>query len=138
MIKPKYTQLISSCPAPLSFSFPVSSHHPIFLSSTFSICLLFILLISYLVNLLSHRDHNSFLKEQKFLKLPTQSSIQNAFLFLSGDIYSDNLSLQRSNVEWITPELSIESVIQCNKGQMSLKVKTFISKSHCSKFPDLP
>ena len=40
-----------------------------------------------------------FLKEQKFLKLPTQSSIQNAFLFLSGDIHSDNLPLQRSNVE---------------------------------------
>ena len=79
-----------------------------------------------------------FLKlQRKFLKSPTQSSIQNAFLFLSGDIHSDNLPLQRSNVEWITPELSIESLIQCNKGQMSLKVKTFISKSHCSKFPDL-
>ena len=79
-----------------------------------------------------------FLKlQRKFLKSFTQSSIQNAFLFLSGDIHSDNLPLQRSNVEWITPELSIESLIQCNKGQMSLKVKTFISKSHCSKFPDL-
>ena len=78
-----------------------------------------------------------FLKEQKFLKLPTQSSIQNAFLFLSGDIYSDSLSLERSGVEWITPKLSIEAIIQFNKGQMSLKVKTFISKSHCSKFPDL-
>ena len=73
-----------------------------------------------------------FLKlQRKCLKSFTQNSIQNAFLFLSGDIHSDNLPLQRSNVEWITPELSIESLIQCNKGQMSLKVKTFISKAHC-------
>ena len=41
-----------------------------------------------------------FLKlQRKFLKSPTQSSIQNAFLLLSGDIHSDNLPLQRSNVE---------------------------------------
>ena len=45
MIKPKYTQLISSCPAPLS-SFPVSPHHPLFLSSTFSIRFLFLPLTS--------------------------------------------------------------------------------------------
>ena len=103
MIKPKYTQLISSCPAPLSFSFPVSSHHPIFLSSTSSIFFLFILLISMpcLVNFLPHRDHNSFSERAKISKkLPTQNSTQNAFLFLSGDIYSGNLSLQRSSVEW--------------------------------------
>ena len=41
-----------------------------------------------------------FLKlQRKFLKSFTQNSIQNAFLFLSGDIHSDNLPLQRSNVE---------------------------------------
>ena len=41
-----------------------------------------------------------FLKlQRKFLKSFTQNSIQNAFLFLTGDIHSDNLPLQRSNVE---------------------------------------
>ena len=41
-----------------------------------------------------------FLKlQRKCLKSFTQNSIQNAFLFLSGDIHSDNLPLQRSNVE---------------------------------------
>ena len=125
-------------PAPLSFSSPVSSHHPIFRSSTFSICFLFILLISMpcLVNFLPHRDHNSFSERAKISKkLPTQNSTQNAFLFLSGDIYSDSLSLERSGVEWITPELSIESVTQCNKGQMSLKVKTCISKIPLFQIP---
>jgi len=68
IIKPKYTQLISSCPAPLSFSFPVSSHHPIFLSSTLSSCSLFILLISMPCNFLSHRDHNSFSERAKISK----------------------------------------------------------------------
>ena len=123
---------------PLSSSCPVSSHHPIVLPPTSSICS-----SSSLLSMLSKLPLPFpvtivFLKlQRKFLKSPTQSSIQNAFLFLSGDIHSDNLPLQRSNVEWITPELSIESLIQCNKGQMSLKVKTFLSKSHCSKFPDL-
>ena len=41
-----------------------------------------------------------FLKlQRKFLKSFTQNSIQNAFLFLTGDIHSNNLPLQRSNVE---------------------------------------
>ena len=92
-----------------------------------------------LVNFLPHRDHNSFSERAKISKkLPTQNSTQNAFLFLSGDIYSDSLPLERSGIEWITPELSIESVIQGNRGQMSLKVKVLFPKSHCFKFPDLP
>ena len=141
MIKPKYTQLISSCPAPLSFSFPVSSHHPIFLSSNFSICFLFILLISMPCKLPLPSGfpthHNSFSESAKKISEIFHSKFNPKCSSFQETLCTDNLSLERTGVEWITPELSIESIIQFNKGQMSLKVKTFISKSHCSKFPDL-
>ena len=130
MIKPKYTQLISSCPAPLSSSFPVSSHHPIFLSSTFSICFLFILLISMPCKLPLPSGfpthHNSFSEsaKKKFSEIfhskfnPKCSSFQET-------LCTDNLSLERSGVEWITPELSIESIIQFNKGQNVVQSQNF-------------
>ena len=119
MIKPKYTQLISSCPAPLSSSFPVSSHHPIFLSSTFSICFLFILLISMPCKLPlpsgSPTHHNSFSESAKnFLKFPTQSSIQNAVPFRRHCVLT---AFPWSGLVWnVSRQLSIESIIEFNKG----------------------
>ena len=108
MIKPKYTQLISSCPAPLSFSFPVSSHHPIFLSSTFSICFLFILLISMPCKLPLPSGSPIiivFLKVQKISKI-SHSKFNPKCSFFQETLCSDSLSLGRSGVEWITPAVN--------------------------------
>ena len=129
MIKPKYTQLISSCPAPLSFSFPVSSHHPIFLSSTFSICFLFILLISMPCKLPlpsgSPTHHNSFSEIAKKFSKISHSNFNPKCSSFQETLCSDDLSLERSGVEWITPELSIESIIQFNKGQNVVQSQNF-------------
>ena len=130
MIKPKYTQLISSCPAPLSSSFPVSSHHPIFLSSTFSICFLFILLISMPCKLPLPSGfpthHNSFSERAKISKnFPLKVQSKMRFCSFQETLCSDSLSLERSGVEWITPELSIESIIQFNKGQNVVQSQNF-------------
>ena len=129
MIKPKYTQLISSCPAPLSFSFPVSSHHPIFLSSTFSICSLFILLISMPCKLPLPSGfpthHNSFSESAKKFSEIFHSKFNPKCSSFQETLCTDNLSLERSGVEWITPELSIESIIQFNKGQNVVQSQNF-------------
>ena len=103
MIKPKYTQLISSCPAPLSSSFPVSSHHPIFLSSTFSICFLFILLISMPCKLPLPSGfpthHNSFSEIAKKISKISHSNFNPKCSSFQETLCSDSLSLERSGVE---------------------------------------
>ena len=141
MIKPKYTQLISSCSAPLSSSFPVPSHHPIFLSSTFSICFLFILLISMPCKLPlpsgSPTHHNSFSESAKISKT-SHSKFNPKCVSVSFRKHCILTAFPWSGLVWnVSRQLSIESIIEFNKGQMSFKVKTFIFNSHCSKFPHL-
>ena len=110
MIKPKYTQLISSWSAPLSFSFPVSSHHPIFLSSTFSICFLFILLISMPCKLPlpsgSPTHHNSFSESAKKFSKISHSKFNPKCSSFQETLCSDSLSLERSGVECIPPAVN--------------------------------
>ena len=93
-----------------------------------------------LLSFLSHRDphHNSFFSESaKFSKnFPlSQSSIQNAVSFRRHCVPT---AFPWSGLVWNgSRQLSIESIIEFNKGQMSFKVKTFSFNSHCSKFPYL-